>query len=54
MGEKRRVNLSLNLSTPHHREAWDIIRAIPAGQRTDALCRMICKGHRRVNADMKL
>lgn len=47
MGEKRRVNLSLNLSTPHHREAWGIIRAIPAGQRTDALCRMICKGHRR-------
>ncbi len=47
MADKRRVNLSLNLSTPHHREAWDIIRAIPAGQRTDALCRMICKGHRR-------
>ena len=47
MGEKRRVNLSLNLSTPHHREAWGIIRAIPAGQRTDAVCRMICKGHRR-------
>ena len=47
MGEKRRVNLSLNLSTPHHREAWGIIRAIPAGQRTDAVCRMICKGHQR-------
>ena len=47
MGEKRRVNLSLNLSTPHHREAWGIIRAIPAGQRTDALCRMICKGYKR-------
>ena len=47
MAEKRRVNLSLNLSAPHQREAWSIIRAIPAGQRTDAVCRMICKGHER-------
>lgn len=47
MSEKRRVNLSLNLSAPHQREAWGIIRAIPAGQRTDAVCRMICKGHKR-------
>ena len=47
MTEKRRVNLSLNLSAPHQREAWGILRAIPAGQRTDAVCRMICKGHRR-------
>ena len=41
------MNLSLNLSTPHQREAWGIIRAIPAGQRTDAVCRMICKGYKR-------
>ena len=47
MGEKRRVNLSLNLSAPHQREAWNILRAIPAGQRTDAVCQMICKGHQR-------
>ena len=47
MADKRRVNLSLNLSTPHQREAWGIIRAIPAGQRTDAVCRMICKGYKR-------
>ena len=47
MPEKRRVNLSLNLSAPHQREAWGIIRAIPAGQRTDAVCRMICKGYER-------
>ena len=43
MAEKRRVNLSLNLSAPHQREAWNILRAIPAGQRTDAVCRMICQ-----------
>lgn len=43
MGEKRRLNLSLNLSFPHQREAWNILRAIPSGKRTDAVCRMICQ-----------
>ena len=43
MAEKRRVNLSLNLSAPHQREAWNILRAIPSGQRTDAVCRAICR-----------
>ena len=47
MADKRRVNLSLNLSAPHQREAWNILRAIPSGQRTDAVCRMICKGYQR-------
>ena len=35
------------MASPFQREAWGIIRAIPAGQRTDALCRMICKGYER-------
>ena len=43
MAEKRRLNLSFSLSSPYHREAWRILRAIPAGQRTDAVCRMVCK-----------
>ena len=43
MAEKRRVNLSLNLSAPHQREAWRILRTIPAGQRTDTVCKMICQ-----------
>ena len=47
MAEKRRLNLSLNLSTPHQREAWGILRTVPAGQRTDAVCRMICEGYKR-------
>ena len=47
MADKRRLNLALNLSAPHQREAWNILRAIPAGQRTDAVCRMICEGHKR-------
>ena len=45
--KRARLNLSLNLSAPHQREAWNILRAIPAGQRTDAVCRMICKGYKR-------
>ena len=47
MADKRRLNLSLNLSAPHQREAWNILRTIPPGQRTDAVCRMICKGYQR-------
>ena len=47
MAEKRRLNLSLNLAAPHQREAWNVLRAIPAGQRTDAVCRMICESHKR-------
>ena len=49
MADKRRLNLSLNLSAPHQREAWNILRTIPPGQRTDAVCRMICKGHKQEN-----
>lgn len=43
MAEKRRLNLSFSLSSPYQREAWRILRTIPAGQRTDAVCRMVCK-----------
>ncbi len=43
MAEKRRLNLSFSLSSTYQREAWHILRAIPAGQRTDAVCRMVCK-----------
>ena len=43
MAEIRRLNLSLNLSVPHQRETWKILRAVPARQRTNAVCRMICQ-----------
>ena len=45
--KRARLNLSLNLSAPNQREAWNILRTIPPGQRTDAVCRMICKGYQR-------
>ena len=41
MAEKRRLNLSFSLASPRQREAWKLLRAIPSGQRTDAVCRMI-------------
>jgi len=41
MAEKRRLNLSFSMAAPHQREAWKLLRAIPSGQRTDAVCRMI-------------
>lgn len=45
MAEKRRLNLSFSLASPQQREAWHILRSIPAGQRTDAVCRMVCRAH---------
>nr|WP_243427640.1 hypothetical protein [Flavonifractor plautii] len=39
------MNLSFSLASPQQREAWRILRSIPAGQRTDAVCRMVCRAH---------
>ena len=47
MADKRRLNLSFSMASPFQREAWRLGRAIPAGQRTDVVCRMICKGYKR-------
>ena len=41
--DRRRLNLSLSMQSPQQREAWKILRAIPPGQRTDAVCRMVCR-----------
>ena len=45
VAEKRRLNLSFSLASHQQREAWSILRSIPAGQRTDAVCRMVCRAH---------
>lgn len=41
MPEKRRLNLAFSLAQPHQRRAWEWLSAIPAGQRTDAVCGLI-------------
>ncbi len=46
MAEKWRLNLSLNLSIPQQREAWHILRTIPSGRRTNAVCQMVLE-HKR-------
>ena len=43
MAEKRRLNLSFSMASPQQREAWRILRAIPAGRRTEAVCRAVCQ-----------
>ena len=45
VADKRRLNLSFSMASPQQREAWGILRAIPSGQRTEAVCRMVCKAH---------
>ena len=41
MAENWRLNLSLNLGNPLHKEAWEILSAIPAGHRTEFVCRAL-------------
>lgn len=43
MADKRRLNLSFSMASPLQREAWKRLCAIPAGQRTDAVCRAVCQ-----------
>ena len=43
MSEKKRLNLSFSMASPFQREAWKRLCAIPSGQRTDAVCRAVCR-----------
>ncbi len=43
MSEKRRLNLSFSMASPLQQEAWRILRTVPSGQRTDAVCRAVCR-----------
>ena len=49
MSEKRRLNLSFSMASPLQREAWRILSAVPAGQRTDAVCHAVCRIHEQDN-----
>lgn len=43
--ERRRIrlNLSFSMASPLQREAWQILRSVPSGQRTEAVCRAVCR-----------
>ena len=43
MADKRRLNLSFSMSSPFQREAWELLSAVPPGQRVDAVCRAVCR-----------
>ena len=48
MSEKRRLNLSFSMASPLQREAWAVLSAIPAGQRTDAVCHAVCRANEEI------
>ena len=41
--KKKRLNLSFSMTSPVQRKAWKKLMDIPPGQRTAAVCRMICE-----------
>ena len=40
---KKRLNLSFSMASPTQRQAWKRLMDIPAGKRTEHVCRMICE-----------
>ena len=40
---KKRLNLSFSMTSPIQRQAWKKLMDIPAGKRTEHVCRMICE-----------
>ena len=40
---KKRLNLSFTMTSPVQQRAWKKLMDIPAGQRSAAVCRMICE-----------
>ena len=40
---KKRLNLSFSMTSPIQQRAWKKLMDIPAGQRSAAVCRMICE-----------
>lgn len=54
MAEKRRLNLSFSMASPFQREAWEWLCAIPAGQRTDTVCRAVCRMYEQNNLEETL
>lgn len=40
---KKRLNLSFSMASPIQRQAWKRLMDIPAGKRTEHVCRMICE-----------
>ena len=43
MAKKERLQLTFSMSSPLQRQAWELLCAIPKGQRTREICRAVCQ-----------
>ncbi len=43
MAEKQRLSLSFSMTSAFQRQVWEQLSAVPAGQRTDAVCRAVSR-----------
>lgn len=44
---RKRLNLSFSMDSSLQRKAWEILCAVPPGQRTEAVCRAVCRAQER-------
>ena len=54
MAERRRLNLVLDTRLPSHLQAWQILERIPAGKRSQEVCRIICSQGDEKNREILL
>ena len=43
MAKKERLQLTFSMSSPLQRQAWELLCAIPKGERTREICRALCQ-----------
>lgn len=54
MAERRRLNLVLDTRLPSHLQTWQILQRIPAGKRSQEVCRIICSQEDKKNREILL
>ena len=53
MAERQRLNLVLDTRLPSHLQAWQILQRIPAGKRSQEVCRIICSQGDEKNREIR-
>lgn len=43
MAKKERLQLTFSMSSPLQRQAWELLCAVPRGERTREICRAVCQ-----------
>lgn len=49
MRDERRLTFALDMNIGYQRQAWGMISAIPRGQRTETVCRMLLEHRNHVS-----